>query len=187
MLLKSQLHQSQYSLMQAIRKMVLLIRMAPAGKVKVTGKRIGVKLTQRKRDQRCLSWILIGSFVLIISFFYVTSQVIFTWYKNNTSPVFVYSGEVRPVEGIPKSLSAGQVVWAPSASIGHLKCLVFVGWSTEYGSLKTSRKLGIKYCYNRPCALYLVQSPFRETIADKLPCKWAYSRLTCYSSINNVH
>ncbi|KAH7665719.1 acylaminoacyl-peptidase protein [Dioscorea alata] len=97
-----------------------------------------------------------------------------TYSKKKRPTLFVLdinSGEVRSVEGIPKSLSAGQVVWAPSASIGHLKCLVFVGWSTEYGSLKTSRKLGIKYCYNRPCALYLVQSPFQEIIPDKLPCK----------------
>ncbi|MCI10592.1 acylamino-acid-releasing enzyme, partial [Trifolium medium] len=51
-----------------------------------------------------------------------------------------------------KSLSVGQVVWAPSNE-GSAQYLVFVGWSFE------TRKLGIKYCYNRPCALYVVKAP----------------------------
>uniref|UniRef100_A0A2C9UDP0 acylaminoacyl-peptidase n=1 Tax=Manihot esculenta TaxID=3983 RepID=A0A2C9UDP0_MANES len=56
------------------------------------------------------------------------------------------SGEVQPVKGVAKSLSVGQVVWAP-ASEGSNQYLVFVGWSSD------TRKLGIKYCSNRPCAL----------------------------------
>lgn len=43
----------------------------------------------------------------------------------------------------------GQVVWAPS--IDDQQYLVFVGWPSD------ARKLGIKYCYNRPCALYAVK------------------------------
>lgn len=39
------------------------------------------------------------------------------------------SGEVRGVEGIGKSLSIGQVVWAPSTEGLH-QYLVFVGWSS---------------------------------------------------------
>lgn len=65
------------------------------------------------------------------------------------------SGEVRSIEGISKSLSVGQVVWAP-ATKGYHQYLVFVGWSAE------KRKLGIKYCYNRRCALYAVRAPFQE-------------------------
>ncbi|XP_057960226.1 acylamino-acid-releasing enzyme isoform X2 [Malania oleifera] len=63
------------------------------------------------------------------------------------------SGEVCAVEGIGKSLSVGQVVWAPSTKGSH-QYLVFVGWSSG------RRKLGIKYCYNRPCALYAVRVSF---------------------------
>lgn len=65
------------------------------------------------------------------------------------------SGVVRPVEGIGKSLSVGQVVWAPSRE-GLEQYLVFVGWPSD------NRKLGIKYCYNRPCALYAVKAPFSK-------------------------
>ncbi|WJX10671.1 acylaminoacyl-peptidase [Trifolium repens] len=64
----------------------------------------------------------------------------------------ITSGEVQAVKGIDKSLSVGQVVWAPSNE-GSAQYLVFVGWSFE------TRKLGIKYCYNRPCALYVIKVP----------------------------
>ncbi|KAJ8531478.1 hypothetical protein K7X08_026912 [Anisodus acutangulus] len=67
----------------------------------------------------------------------------------------VNSGEVCPVEGIGKSLSVGQVVWAPSSK-GLQQYLVFVGWPSD------TRKLGIKYCYNRPCALYAVRAPLSK-------------------------
>ncbi|KAM5552920.1 hypothetical protein ABKV19_025249 [Rosa sericea] len=53
----------------------------------------------------------------------------------------------------------GQVVWAPPISGSH-QYLVFVGWSAD------TRKLGIKYCYNRPCALYAVKAPLHESEAD---------------------
>ncbi|GAV69585.1 Peptidase_S9 domain-containing protein [Cephalotus follicularis] len=64
----------------------------------------------------------------------------------------ISSGEVQAVKGITKSLSVGQVVWVPSTE-GWYQYLVFVGWSAD------TRKLGIKYCYNRPCALYAVKAP----------------------------
>ncbi|KAF7146122.1 hypothetical protein RHSIM_Rhsim04G0195100 [Rhododendron simsii] len=73
----------------------------------------------------------------------------------------INSGEVRGVEGTGKSLSIGQVVWAPSTKGLH-QYLVFVGWSSG------GRKLGIKYCYNRPCALYAVRAPFHESEANEL-------------------
>jgi acylaminoacyl-peptidase len=74
--------------------------------------------------------------------------------------LFVCSGEVRPVQGITKSLSVGQVVWAPPSLSGCQKYLVFVGWLEHNGFHNTARKLGIKYCSNRPCALYAIPSSF---------------------------
>ncbi|KAG6574947.1 Acylamino-acid-releasing enzyme, partial [Cucurbita argyrosperma subsp. sororia] len=65
--------------------------------------------------------------------------------------VNIDSGEVKHVKISEHSLSLGQVVWAPS--IGEHQYLVFVGWSPE------PRKLGMIYCYNRPCALYAVKAP----------------------------
>lgn len=81
----------------------------------------------------------------------------------------LYSGEVRPVKGIAKSLSVGQVVWAPSTEGLH-QYLVFVGWSSN------TRKLGMKYCYNRPCALYAVRAPVYKSEASELELKW----VTCF-------
>ncbi|XP_039784324.1 acylamino-acid-releasing enzyme 1-like isoform X4 [Panicum virgatum] len=84
-----------------------------------------------------------------------------TYSKKRIPALFVVnisSGQVRPVKGIPRSLSVGQVIWAPSSSCG----LVFVAWSSDNGFQETPRKLGIKYCYNRPCALYAAPDPFRE-------------------------
>ncbi|KAF7806944.1 acylamino-acid-releasing enzyme isoform X1 [Senna tora] len=74
--------------------------------------------------------------------------------------ISIKSGEVQPVKGIDKSLSVGQVVWAPSTE-GLTQYLVFVGWTYE------NRKLGIKYCYNRPCALYAVRAPHHESKANE--------------------
>ncbi|XP_062200721.1 acylamino-acid-releasing enzyme 1 isoform X2 [Phragmites australis] len=84
-----------------------------------------------------------------------------TYSKKRIPALFVVnisSGEVRPVKGIPRSLSVGQVIWAPSSSYS----LVFVAWSSDNGFQETPRKLGIKYCYNRPCALYAAPDPFRD-------------------------
>ncbi|KAH0993949.1 hypothetical protein GBA52_005432 [Prunus armeniaca] len=71
----------------------------------------------------------------------------------------INSGETQAVKGIEKSLSVGQVVWAPPVRGSH-QYLVFVGWS------EGTRKLGIKYCFNRPCALYAVRAPNFESKAD---------------------
>ncbi|KAI0516333.1 hypothetical protein KFK09_009005 [Dendrobium nobile] len=86
-----------------------------------------------------------------------------TYSKKRRPTLFVLqisSGEVQIVNGISKSLSVGQVVWVPSFSSASEKYLVFVGWSSENGPQQTPRKLGIKYCYNRPCGLYAVRAPF---------------------------
>ena len=71
----------------------------------------------------------------------------------------LYSGEAQAVKGIEKSLSVGQVVWAPPVKGSH-QPLVFVGWSEGI------RKLGIKFCFNRPCALYVVKAPNFESEAN---------------------
>ncbi|XP_004297990.1 PREDICTED: acylamino-acid-releasing enzyme-like [Fragaria vesca subsp. vesca] len=71
----------------------------------------------------------------------------------------VNSGETQAVKGIEKRLSVGQVVWAPPISGSH-QYLVFVGWSAD------TRKLGMVYCYNRPCALYAVKAPLYGSEAD---------------------
>ncbi|CAN6547886.1 unnamed protein product [Malus baccata var. baccata] len=71
----------------------------------------------------------------------------------------INSGEAEAVKGIDKSLSVGQVVWAPQVR-GSNQYLVFVGWS------EGTRKRGMKYCYNRPCALYAVKAPNFESEAD---------------------
>ncbi|CAH9104025.1 unnamed protein product [Cuscuta europaea] len=68
----------------------------------------------------------------------------------------INSEEVYPVESIGKSLSVGQVVWAPKVK-GLQQYLVFVGWPSN------TRKLGIKFCYNRPCALYAVKAPTSQS------------------------
>lgn len=84
-------------------------------------------------------------------------------YVNKRRPTLfvinVESGEVRTVEGIDRSLSAGQVLWAPATKVSQQQ-LIFVGWSSD------GRKLGMKYCYNRSCALYAVPSPFHDLVGD---------------------
>lgn len=80
--------------------------------------------------------------------------------------ILVLSGAVQVVGGIPKDVSAGQVVWAPRRRAAGTDCtegakqyLVFVGWSSFASNFRTPRKLGIKYCCNRPCHLYAVEAP----------------------------
>ncbi|GAB4843293.1 hypothetical protein Ancab_013258 [Ancistrocladus abbreviatus] len=85
-------------------------------------------------------------------------------YANKRRPALfvinVNSGEVRCVEGITRSLSVGQVAWAPATRVSP-QHLVFVGWPSS------TRKFGIKYCHSRPCALYAVLSPFSQSEANQ--------------------
>ncbi|XVF66572.1 hypothetical protein PTKIN_Ptkin10aG0047900 [Pterospermum kingtungense] len=74
------------------------------------------------------------------------------------------SGKVQAVKGIAKSLSVGQVAWAPPVEVTD-QYLIFVGWSAE------PRKLGMKYCYNRPCALYAVKVPIYKSEAAEFDLK----------------
>ncbi|KAF9618650.1 hypothetical protein IFM89_002345 [Coptis chinensis] len=80
--------------------------------------------------------------------------------------VNIVSGKVHAVEGVSESLSVGQVVWAPILKGVH-QYLVFVGWSSS-GPHQKARKLGMIYCYNRPCALYAVRAPTHESEVDTL-------------------
>ncbi|CAA7388034.1 unnamed protein product [Spirodela intermedia] len=79
----------------------------------------------------------------------------------------INSGKAQVVKGIDESLSAGQVVWAPYSSDSPEKYLIFVGWTPENARERSSRKLGIKYCNNRPCALYAVQAPAQESTSNE--------------------
>ncbi|KAL2613487.1 hypothetical protein R1flu_025179 [Riccia fluitans] len=72
----------------------------------------------------------------------------------------INSGSVQRVEGTPKDISVGQVIWAPPPPAGEAaQQLVYVGWTSNATNFSTTRKLGMKYCYNRPCALYAVEAP----------------------------
>ncbi|KAL8265639.1 hypothetical protein R6Q59_002983 [Mikania micrantha] len=74
--------------------------------------------------------------------------------------IHIKSGDVHAVQGIGRSLSVGQVVWAPTTTGLH-KYLVFVGWPSD------ARKFGMKYCYNRPCAIYAVRLEIRDNTMNK--------------------
>ncbi|MCO5570642.1 hypothetical protein L7F22_024369 [Adiantum nelumboides] len=82
------------------------------------------------------------------------------------------NGSVQKVDGVPDDLSVGQVTWAPDDS----QVLIFVGWPTISSNFNTSRRLGIKYCYNRPCALYAVQAFQDDRISDSLSSVWKLTR-----------
>ena len=68
-----------------------------------------------------------------------------------------FSGYVQKVTGVPDDLNVGQVTWAPSHGLEERQFLVFVGWPSVSENFQTYRKLGIKYCFNRPCALYAIE------------------------------
>ncbi|KAL3679424.1 hypothetical protein R1sor_022380 [Riccia sorocarpa] len=82
----------------------------------------------------------------------------------------IKSGGVQRVEGIPKDISVGQVVWAPPPPVGdETQQLVYVGWTSYATNFNTARKLGMKYCYNRPCALYAVEAPSEARNGEQSP------------------
>jgi hypothetical protein len=53
------------------------------------------------------------------------------------------SGTVKAVEGIPEDMAVGQVQMSPASST-----IVFTGWNS------LPQRLGMIYCYQRPCSLY---------------------------------
>ena len=68
--------------------------------------------------------------------------------------VDVPSGGVQPVAGLPPNCSCGQVVWAPGGD-----ALVFTAWEDAGSNFGTVRKLGMVFCFCRPCAVYSVPAP----------------------------
>ncbi|XP_024366929.1 acylamino-acid-releasing enzyme 1 isoform X1 [Physcomitrium patens] len=95
-------------------------------------------------------------------------------YSGKRRPVLfvanVSTGAVQAVEGISRDISAGQVVWAPQpASPDGPQSLVFVGWSSYAENFSTPRKLGMKYCFNRPCHLYHVEAPVPDREPSDAP------------------
>ena len=74
--------------------------------------------------------------------------------------VDVPSGAVHAVPGTPPRSSCGQVVWSP-----HDTHLVFVAWSEASPQFGSQRRLGMIYCFNRPCAVYAVAAPGAGPVA----------------------
>lgn len=63
-----------------------------------------------------------------------------------------YLLETPQLPGTPATHSCGQPAWTPCGG-----GLVFVAWPHAPGNFPTTqRRLGIVFCYNRPCALYYV-------------------------------
>ena len=168
MLLRNHLPPSPRLMILATRKVVPLIRTAVAGKDKGIGRRNGGKPMQEKGSLHFLSSISTGWYhflKIFINTMVSLLELFYKWKNLNLNLPVLYSGEVQAVKGIKTSLSVGQVVWAPSTKDVH-QYLVFVGWSSD------TRKLGIKYCYNRPCALYAVRTPLYKSEANELELKW---------------
>lgn len=161
MLLRNHLPPSPHLMTLALRKVVPPIRTVGAGKVKEIGRRTGEKPMQEKGSLHFLLSILPGWLSVPSNFL----EAFFRMENLKWKLSMLYSGEIQAVRGIDKSLSIGQVVWAPSSKGMH-QYLVFVGWSSG------RRKLGIKYCYNRPCALYTIRAPLWESGIDGLKVKW---------------
>ncbi|GAQ80280.1 Dipeptidyl aminopeptidase [Klebsormidium nitens] len=79
----------------------------------------------------------------------------------------IKSKTVKPVGGIPAELSAGQVQWAPPSENAPDGTVVFVGWEVKGQQFQTIKKLGMIYCFNRPCYLFAAGAPsFGSTTQD---------------------
>eukprot|EP00873_Tetraselmis_striata_P005737 jgi/Tetstr1/426001/TSEL_016349.t1 len=65
----------------------------------------------------------------------------------------VGSGTVTPVAGLAEDISYGQPVWQPDGG-----GLVLVGWPHAAENFpQSAARLGVVYCYNRPCHLWAVE------------------------------
>jgi acylaminoacyl-peptidase len=69
------------------------------------------------------------------------------------------SKTVKPVGGVPPELSTGQVRWAPTSDKKRDGAVVFVGWEVKGQQFQTLKKLGMIYCFNRPCHLFAADAP----------------------------
>lgn len=65
------------------------------------------------------------------------------------------TGEVSAVQGLPEDASLGQPQWSPDGT-----ALVFVSWDHKASNFPNfPQRLGIVFCFNRPCALHAVPWP----------------------------
>ncbi|KAL4526114.1 hypothetical protein Ndes2526B_g01069 [Nannochloris sp. 'desiccata'] len=65
------------------------------------------------------------------------------------------SGQVAEVQGMPENASVGQPQWSPDG-----QALVFVAWKHAASNFPDfPQRLGIVFCFNRPCALHAVAWP----------------------------
>jgi acylaminoacyl-peptidase len=69
------------------------------------------------------------------------------------------SKTVKPVGGVPTELSTGQVRWASTSDKKRDGAVVFVGWEVKGQQFQTLKKLGMIYCFNRPCYLFAADAP----------------------------
>ncbi|KAL4436940.1 hypothetical protein ABPG75_004079 [Micractinium tetrahymenae] len=85
------------------------------------------------------------------------------WGELNTGKkpptLFVLDTEswaVQRVQGLPEDASCGQPVWAPEGD-----ALLFVCWEhqSELASASFPQRLGVVFCFNRPCSLQAVPWP----------------------------
>lgn len=144
--LRSHLVRSLHLIILVItRKEILWTRILEAGKVKEIGKRNGEKHMPEKGSLRCLLSMLTGFHQSLPK-----KRTITRTFYDGCFSFSVNSGKVEPIKGIPRSISVGQVVWSPNSN-ESAQYLVFAGW------LGDKRKFGIKYCYNRPCAIYAIK------------------------------
>ena len=86
---------------------------------------------------------------------------------------------MQKVTGVPDDLNVGQVTWAPSHGLEDHQFLVFVGWPSASENFQTYRKLGIKYCFNRPCALYAIEVLQKKGYTLFLKYEFEYLGLVC--------
>lgn len=84
--------------------------------------------------------------------------------------LFWDSGRIKPVQGIPDDVSAGQAALSPDG-----RSVVFTGWK------HSPRKLGMIYCFQRPCTLYIGATPADsddDAAADAATCEVLTTRDT---------
>lgn len=75
------------------------------------------------------------------------------------------SGEVAQVQGLAEGVSCGQPQWSPDGA-----ALLFVSWPHAAANFPNfPQRLGVVYCFNRPCALHAVAWPQPATRGDAAP------------------
>jgi acylaminoacyl-peptidase len=73
---------------------------------------------------------------------------------------------MQTVQGIPKDVSASQVVWAPQTTTPScypiergMEALMFVGWLSNFS---TPRNLRMVYCQDKHCHLHAIEALVRD-------------------------